>query len=509
MKSVLIWVRPAALLCGVMVASWFATGSAVADSTDERRYSTSDPQSANHVRPADTTTSRPLQAQRTEWTPSRNKVSTLDTPPVVRRESRSSSRPLHSQPDERGAVRVARGESRNSSEFERRAFSSQWNEPARKRPARRVGHYRVVYQEDGAPIEPVPQAQPEEIPSPHNHSPHNHSPHNHGEMIYEEGGSYEGGHFEEGGEIYEEGEFLEGGYEDGYVDGCPDCGAPGMGPHPHRPCYVCQWYWWENFSMSVGVQSFQGPVDQGRNGNFGFNESFNWGGPMWYAANIGYQIGARFVQANFSGDQVMLPSNSSREQAFVTAGLFRRAQYWGPWGLALQYGAVYDYMNDNYYVSMNLGQVRAEISLVTPTYHELGFWAAAGTKDDSRFEETTGMYENWRPQDMYTLFYRRTFCNGSQGRLWGGATSDGDGIFGGEFQAPLGDTFAIQTDFNLLEPHETDTDAQEQQGWAVGINLVWYPGHTAICSMKSRWRPLFNVGDNATFIAERDDPTPP
>jgi len=480
-------------------------GIARAEGSDDRKYSTADPKAANHVRPADTITSRPLEARRTEWAPSRNNVPTIDAPPQVRRESRPVSRPTRSATDERGAVRVARGDSRANSEFERRAFSSQWEEPVR-RPARRVGHYRVVYQEDGGRIEPVPQAQPEEIPSPGYDGE--------GEVIYEDGGSYhgghhEGGHFEEGGEFYEDGEFLEGGYDDGFVDGCPDCGTPGMGPHPHRPCYVCQWYWWENFSMSVGVQGFQGPVDQGRNGNFGFNESFNWGGPMWYAANIGYQVGARFVQANFSGDQVIFPTNSSREQAFLTAGLFRRPRHWGPWGLALQYGAVYDYMNDSYYVAMNLGQVRAEISLLTPTMHELGFWAAAGTKNDSALEDATGLIENWRPQDMYTLYYRKTFCNGSQGRLWGGATSDGDGIFGGEFQAPLGDTFAVQTGFNLLEPHETDVNAQQQQGWAVGINLVWFPGHTAICSMKSRWRPLFYVADNSTFIAERDPPTQP
>ena len=63
---------------------------------------------------------------------------------------------------------------------------------------------------------------------------------------------------------------------------------------------------------------------------------------------------------------------TTREQYFATTGLFRRAAS----NQGLQGGAVIDYLHDNFYVHMDLLQVRPELSYVIGGGHEFGLWAA-------------------------------------------------------------------------------------------------------------------------------------
>jgi hypothetical protein len=57
--------------------------------------------------------------------------------------------------------------------------------------------------------------------------------------------------------------------------------------------------------------------------------------------------------------------------------------------------------------------------------------------------------------------------------------------------------------FNYLAP-QTDTTETGQfpEAWNIGINLVWYVcPQGAFKAGGSRYRPLFNVADNGTLIA--------
>ena len=40
------------------------------------------------------------------------------------------------------------------------------------------------------------------------------------------------------------------------------------------------------------------------------------------------------------------------------------------------------------------------------------------------------------------------------------------------------------------------------EAWNVSMNLIWYPGRTAVSGARSIYRPLFDVADNGTFLVD-------
>lgn len=258
--------------------------------------------------------------------------------------------------------------------------------------------------------------------------------------------------------------------------------------------------WWRNIAIFGGVHAFKGPVDQGQNGNFGFHEGINAGFPLSYVLNMGAQVGAHFAHSDFSGSDL---EDETRTQSFFTAGLFHRSD------IGLQYGAVFDWLHDEYYVEQNLHQVRAEISCVNGCGRDFGVMAAISTADDHASETTaTGTVMNfWNPVDQFALFYRVRFDSGGEGRIWGGTNADKDGIIGGEALVPISDAFALQAVANYLLPEESDgtgpNSGHANEAWGIAVNLVWYPGQRARTEMHNPFRPLFNVADNATMIIDR------
>ena len=94
------------------------------------------------------------------------------------------------------------------------------------------------------------------------------------------------------------------GSPDGACGQCDSCGT--------AACGDCCGFGWEVFdgrcgpwlrglSVFVGADGFKGPLDRGTNGNFGLNEGLNLARPLGDPWGCGYQIGANFVQSDFSG----------------------------------------------------------------------------------------------------------------------------------------------------------------------------------------------------------------
>jgi hypothetical protein len=255
-----------------------------------------------------------------------------------------------------------------------------------------------------------------------------------------------------------------------------------------------------NMSLFVGVQGFKGPVDLGQNGNFGFHEGLNFGGPLGDPWCSGFQLGFQGVESNFAGSQADGGSAHGREQAFFTAGLFHRATCGG-----LQGGFAFDYLHDSYYVKADLKQIRSETSYVFDGGHEIGYWGAYGISKQ-RFQlltETTPTL--FQPNDIFAAFYRKHFAGGvGEARVWAGATGGGEGIVGADFSIPLGTSLAIENSFTYLIPkHGPNGGGQLEEGWSLAMQLVWYPGRPAHAALQDPYRPLFGVGDNSTFMVRR------
>ena len=254
---------------------------------------------------------------------------------------------------------------------------------------------------------------------------------------------------------------------------------------------------WRNFSEFSGVQAFKGPVDLGVNGDFGFFKGVNFAWPLLEAWGIGYQLGGEIVVSDLSGSGG--PLGTMREQYFVTTGFFRRAES----NRGLQGGAVVDYLHDNFYVHMDLLQVRPEVSYVIGRGHEFGLWAAVNLKNETKsapaFVGTPTV--TWLTTDQYNFFYRRSFASGGVGHLdrrHRGWRCD----FWRQMQprrCPRIGPSRPRSNYPL--PTDNDPVAgNTRETWGLSMSLVWYPHCKSPNASFNPYKPLFSVSDNSSLF---------
>lgn len=292
-------------------------------------------------------------------------------------------------------------------------------------------------------------------------------------------------------------------------DPCDPCDRWTCGVERDRFCGWCRynpwrnWHWAQDLTLFTGPHGFEGPLDFGTNGNFGYHYGMNWSFPfpIWSCLGVGGQVGAQVLTSNFSGDLVTAVNDEDRNQTYVTGGLFHRGQC-HPWA----FGVVYDYLDDDYYNNFEFGQVRAEISRRFGCRNELGAWIAAGVDEDDEDVLINNQLFRTEVRDQYVFFWRHYFPTGGEVRYWGGVTDDNDGIFGGDFYVPLSCKWGLSGDFNYVHPEEgTGADGVMNEAWYVGFQFVWVPSGNAQCLRKSPYRPLFNVANSGTFLTRFRD----
>ncbi|MEN6557356.1 MAG: DUF6666 family protein [Thermoguttaceae bacterium] len=303
-----------------------------------------------------------------------------------------------------------------------------------------------------------------------------------------------------------DGEMVEDGSS---CDACNACEGPACGER-------CD-FGWEVFdgccgpllrgiSVFAGADAFKGPMDRGSNGDFGVNEGVNMARPLGDPWGCGYQIGANFVQSSFSSarnEETEYRDWPYRKQYFVTTGIFRNADPCG----GLQWGVVYDYLHDIYYQNADLQQIRCDLGVAFCRGWETGFYGAFSINSD-RYEVGRTVAGKLESTDMFTMYVGQKFENGGHGRVFGGATSNGDGLVGGNLWLPLGRGLALENRLTYLIPNgkitgQRDTVSQEREGWGLTMQLVWYPGQSAKCQPENPYRPMLGTADNSTFMVDR------
>jgi hypothetical protein len=292
----------------------------------------------------------------------------------------------------------------------------------------------------------------------------------------------------DGGEHYDGGS---GGCDCGGGD-CDDCGECDHCCPP--PGYICFPYPSPSHILLFGgVHGFKNSRDGGINGNFGFQEGINVSGPvpLFPCLNLGYQVGYQAVQSNLSGTVI---DTGSRDQSFFTAGLFMRQE------VGLQGGVAWDWMRDEFQDTIDVNQIRAEISLMNFRCREIGALVAVNTRE--YVNEDTGV--QWGTADQFVAFYRWYLEDGGNVRLWGGATSDNDGIVGGDAILPLSDIFSLSVYANYIIPDEpSGVQGATHEAWNLGINLVLHWRCDARSMNCSPYRPMFDVANNGTMVADQ------
>ena len=282
-------------------------------------------------------------------------------------------------------------------------------------------------------------------------------------------------------------------------DQCGSCNGPRYDAFGYECFDGCLHLGWlRNFSFFAGLHGFKGPVDRGQNGNFGTQEGLNFSGPLGDPWGTGYQLGLNVVQSNFSGGPNVRGNDrtialADRHQYFATAALFHRAVCGG-----LQWGVAFDYLQDEYYETTSLKQMRSETGLVLDDHYEIGYFGMYGVGTDRTID---GKLD---PTDMFCVYARRYFDNGGDGRIWGGVTGYGDGVLGADLWVPLGKGFALENGVNFVIPKQGHGDVgQQRESWGLMMQLVWYPGKSALQQQKNPYRPMFHVADNSLFMVDR------
>ena len=102
----------------------------------------------------------------------------------------------------------------------------------------------------------------------------------------------------------------------------------------------------------------------------------------------------------------------------------------------------YDFLHDIFVSNANLQQIRTETSYLFDNTWELGYFGAYGVSTD----QDRVVPGKLNASDMFCLYVRQNFECGGNGRLWAGATGNGDGLLGADLWVPLGGSFALQTE---------------------------------------------------------------
>lgn len=297
---------------------------------------------------------------------------------------------------------------------------------------------------------------------------------------------------------------------DGLANGCNcnQCSSVERIPF-FLPLFRVQWC---RFEFFAGVQGFKGPLNfantntatpasRSGSGSFGFYQGFNEGRSLkrWLGWDLAAQLGVRATQSNLSGSEF---TEEKRQQVFVTGGLFRRVDY------GLQYGFVIDYLNDDWWFQSDLTQIRGELSWKTEGCDVFGLQFMAGLGSDSsstivRQADGTSLAStiDFEPTDQYRLFYRRLLKHSGQWEAFAGWTDNDDGLLGASLSMPLRQKLVLATGATFLIPREGDSSGgHQEEGWNISLGLVYRPGGPKGCGRYCR--PLFDVADNGTFMAD-------
>lgn len=291
------------------------------------------------------------------------------------------------------------------------------------------------------------------------------------------------------------------------VDGCCTCGDACCGdsccddcpPWPQalfgcdqRGCVPILWAPpIKEFALFGGVQGFKGPLDNGRDGgNFGFHEGFNLGGKMAWLPwpGLGYQVGWQATQNQLSGD-FATESDGAHSQQFLTAGLFHRNR------LGLQYGVVWDWLTDERQGSHDFGQVRGQLGFKNCMSREWGFMFSANT-NENQIGTTT-----YNAANQYLFYYRLLGQQGGDCRAFAGFTGDSNAVLGSDFHLPVTNSWALEGNWRyLVAEGGSEGSGAHDEGWNIGLNLVWHYGCRAKSWNNRPYRPMFDVANNGSLI---------
>ena len=262
-------------------------------------------------------------------------------------------------------------------------------------------------------------------------------------------------------------------------------------------CPMCQECWLNGFGGLIcntefftGAHAFDlienGQVRGLRTGQFGFHGGVNIGLTLkrLTCGLVSGQVGASIYQSEYGGDGGGL-FNETREQVFLTAGVFRRVDS------GLQFGTVADILFEDWFYQTEMVQMRSEVSYVYGDGSLLGFRFTIGVQDGG-----LGHPFGIQPDilDTYRFFWRMPAFQGlGFAEVFGGFTEEQHGLIGSQADINFSRLLALQSGMSYVWEDETTDDS-----WNIYMRVVlrpqprnWY---------RNYHRPFMPVADNGSMM---------
>ncbi len=277
--------------------------------------------------------------------------------------------------------------------------------------------------------------------------------------------------------------------DDPEICGCDEC-------RPRR-----QWFALDVFT---GVEGFKGPEDIGNaNGNFGVRAGVNAAVPVFQRWGIGLQAGLAADISNLKGSPYpFFDTATTRDQYFVTVGMFQRINRGE--GSAFTWGFVYDFLQDNYYSALDMGQWRVKGEYEFDPCDAIGIDASIPDRGSTGQlpDLLTGGVDlfSFRPLTQGSVYWSHTFNNYATliGRF-GVAERPSNLVFGADYHVPLTQNLALTGTFTYIMPNVgAGFPGQDEEVWNVGVGLEFVPGGFRHGGL-GRLRPFIPVADNGSF----------
>jgi len=255
--------------------------------------------------------------------------------------------------------------------------------------------------------------------------------------------------------------------------------------------------------FSTAIESFKGPMDlDNQNGNFGTSFAVNAGVLVLKRWGVGIQGGASDILSNFHGTR--LTGEEIRSQNFTTVGLFQRV----PFGDGkVKWGFAYDWLHDDYFDSITLGQWRVKLAYELNCVSEIGIWANIPERGDNAWiddGDEQNHSERFESVAQGNFYLRHFWENGAETTHWLGlAEKPGGFIIGSSGRIPMGNYLSLIGNFNYIAPNEDGVNGQDKEMWQMAIGIEITPGGRTHGWRDQASTPVLPLANNAAFAVRR------
>jgi hypothetical protein len=264
----------------------------------------------------------------------------------------------------------------------------------------------------------------------------------------------------------------------------------------------------------AGLDSFKGISDAFLNSNFGVVGGVNSAIPLM-ESGISWQLGMSYGIYDVDGRVTLENAAQTQQQAFITTGFFHKAHD----DQRLSYGIVYDWMlNNNWGIlgtDPTMGQWRGQIEYALSSCNSVGVWGTARDLGARTYAEGGTLLVENRAMSQVNMFWHHKFATGADSWLFvglperdrlNGDGSLGDWTIGANVQVPLSESLALYANGSYFRPSQAaGVEAQVENGYDVGMGVVWYFGRHAVshslngaCGL-----PYMSVANNTSFLVDQ------